>query len=78
MGGPDLAAVLKLVSNAAITLGAVITLASAISLGITLKDSQQGGGGQMNGAIAGIIGGAIVLVAGIGISQIPTSWISGM
>lgn len=78
MGGPDLASVLKMVGQAAMTLGIVITLASGISLGLTLKDGQQGGGGQMNGAIAGIIGGAITAVCGLGISSIPTSWISGL
>lgn len=41
---------------------------------MTIKDGMQGGGGQLSGAIAMIVGGAIVVGAAIYFGQLNTSW----
>ena len=46
-------------------LGGVLVVFGLINLGMTIKDGMQGGGGQLSGAIAMIVGGAIVVGAAI-------------
>lgn len=45
-----------------------------MNLGLTIKDGMQGGGGQLAGAIAMIVGGGIVIAAGAYFGSIDTSW----
>lgn len=39
-------------------LGGVLVVFGLVNLGMTIKDGMQGGGGQLSGAIAMIVGGA--------------------
>lgn len=55
-------------------LGGVLVVFGLINLGMTIKDGMQGGGGQLSGAIAMIVGGAIVVGAAIYFGQLNTSW----
>ena len=59
-------------------LGGVLVVFGLISLGMTIKDGMQGGGGQLSGAIAMIVGGAIVVGAAIYFGQLNTSWAGGL
>ena len=42
-----------------------VTAFGLVNLGLTIKDGMQGGGGQLSGALAMIIGGAIVVGAAV-------------
>ena len=55
-------------------LGGVLVVFGLINLGMTIKDGMQGGGGQLSGAIAMIVGGAIVVGAAIYFGQLDTGW----
>ena len=46
-------------------LGGVLVVFGLVNLGMTIKDGMQGGGGQLSGALAMIIGGAIVVGAAV-------------
>lgn len=59
-------------------LGGVLVVFGLINLGMTIKDGMQGGGGQLSGAIAMIVGGAIVVGAAIYFGQLNTSWSGGL
>lgn len=59
-------------------LGGVLVVFGLINLGMTIKDGMQGGGGQLSGAIAMIVGGAIVLGAAIYFGQLNTGWAGGL
>lgn len=59
-------------------LGGVLVVFGLINLGMTIKDGIQGGGGQLSGAIAMIVGGAIVVGAAIYFGQLNTSWAGGL
>ena len=59
-------------------LGGVLVVFDLINLGMTIKDGMQGGGGQLSGAIAMIVGGAIVVGAAIYFGQLNTSWAGGL
>jgi hypothetical protein len=59
-------------------LGGAIVVFGLINLGMTIKDGMQGGGGQLSGAIAMIVGGAIVVGAAIYFGQLNTSWAGGL
>lgn len=59
-------------------LGGVLVVFGLINLGMTIKDGMQGGGGQLSGAIAMIVGGAIVAGAAIYFGQLNTSWAGGL
>ena len=50
-------------------LGGVLVVFGLVNLGMTIKDGMQGGGGQLAGAIAMIVGGACVIGAAV-----YTSW----
>lgn len=55
-------------------LGGVLVVFGLINLGMTIKDGMQGGGGQLSGAIAMIVGGAIVVGAAIYFGKLDTGW----
>lgn len=59
-------------------LGGVLVVFGLINLGMTIKDGMQGGGGQLSGAIAMIVGGAIVVGAAIYFGQLNTGWAGGL
>lgn len=59
-------------------LGGVLVVFGLINLGMTIKDGMQGGGGQLSGAIAMIVGGAIVVGAAIYFGQLNTDWAGGL
>ncbi|QGM92011.1 hypothetical protein GIR35_12445 [Enterococcus faecalis] len=59
-------------------LGGVLVVFGLINLGMTIKDGMQGGGGQLSGAIAMIVGGAIVVGAAVYFGQLNTGWAGGI
>lgn len=59
-------------------LGGVLVVFGLINLGMTIKDGMQGGGGQLSGAIAMIVGGAVVVGAAIYFGQLNTGWAGGL
>ena len=59
-------------------LGGVLVVFGLINLGMPIKDGMQGGGGQLSGAIAMIVGGAIVVGAAIYFGQLNTGWAGGL
>ena len=54
--------------------GNAILLIGLIYLGFQLKDGMQGGGAQLSGAIAMIVGGAIVIGAAVYFGSLNTEW----
>lgn len=58
-------------------LGAVLIVFGLINLGLTIKDGMQGGGGQLSGAIAMIIGGGIVTGAAVFFNSINWGALAG-
>lgn len=59
-------------------LGGVLVVFGLVNLGMTIKDGMQGGGGQLSGAIAMIVGGAIVVGAAFYFGQLNTGWAGGL
>lgn len=55
-------------------LGVIVMVFGLVNLGLTIKDGMQGGGGQLSGAIAMIIGGGVVIAASVLLGQVDTSW----
>lgn len=55
----------NLLSDGVTALGGILIVFGLVNLGLTIKDGIQGGGGQLSGAIAMIIGGAIVVGAAV-------------
>lgn len=55
--------VISLLTNGVTFLGSVLIVFGLINLGMTIKDGMQGGGGQLSGAIAMIVGGGIIVFA---------------
>ena len=53
----------NLLSDGVTALGGILIVFGLVNLGLTIKDGMQGGGGQLSGALAMIIGGAIVVGA---------------
>ncbi|GAB6701065.1 hypothetical protein BOVMAS03_09620 [Streptococcus uberis] len=66
--------VVKLISQGVTFLGGVLIVFGLVNLGMTIKDGMQGGGGQLSGAIAMIVGGAIVIGAAFYFGSLNTSW----
>lgn len=54
--------VVQMLTQGVTFLGGVLIVFGLINLGMTIKDGMQGGGGQLAGAIAMIVGGAIVVL----------------
>ena len=57
-------------------LGGIIVVFGLINLGTTLKDGMQGGGGQLAGSLAMIVGGGVVVGAAIYFGSLDTSFAS--
>ena len=70
-----LANVLKLLSGGICCLGGGLVIWGLVQLGMGWKDGS-GGGGQINGALGFIIGGAAVFGAGLLLGNLDTSWIN--
>lgn len=68
----------KMLTQGMTFLGGVLVVFGLINLGMTIKDGMQGGGGQLSGAIAMIVGGAIVVGAAIYFGQLNTGWAGGL
>ena len=66
--------VVQMLTQGVTFLGGVLVVFGLINLGMTIKDGMQGGGGQLAGAIAMIVGGAIVCGAAIYFGSLDTSW----
>ena len=64
--------VVQMLTQGVTFLGGVLVVFGLINLGMTIKDGMQGGGGQLSGAIAMIVGGAIVVGAAIYFGQLNT------
>ena len=64
----------KMLTQGVTFLGGVLVVFGLVNLGMTIKDGMQGGGGQLAGAIAMIVGGAIVCGAAIYFGSLDTSW----
>lgn len=69
-----LAEVMSKVSQGVTFLGGALVVFGLINLGMTIKDGMQGGGGQLAGAIAMIVGGGIVVGAAIYFGSLDTSF----
>lgn len=70
--------VVNMLTQGVTFLGGVLVVFGLINLGMTIKDGMQGGGGQLSGAIAMIVGGAIVVGAAIYFGQLNTGWAGGV
>ncbi len=57
-------------------LGVIVMVFGLVNLGLTIKDGMQGGGGQLSGAIAMIIGGGVVIAASVLLQGVDISWAS--
>ena len=66
--------VMNLISQGVTFLGGVLIVFGLVNLGMTVKDGMQGGGGQLAGAIAMIVGGDIVIGAAIYFGTLDTSF----
>ena len=55
-------------------LGGVLVVFGLVNLGMTIKDGMQGGGGQLSGALAMIIGGGAAVYFG----SLNTGWAGGI
>lgn len=74
--GIDLGNIKNLLTGGIGFLGGVLLVFGAVNLGLTIKDGMQGGGGQLAGAIAMIVGGGIVIAASAYFGSLDTSWAS--
>ena len=68
----------SMISQGITFLGCVLVVFGLVNLGMTIKDGMQGGGGQLSGAIAMIVGGAIVIGAAVYFGSLNTGWAAGM
>ena len=66
--------VLQMLSGGVMFLGGVLVVMGMVNLGMSLKDGAQGGGGQLAGAIAMIVGGGVIVGAGAFFNTLDTSW----
>lgn len=66
--------VMSLISQGITFLGGVLIVMGLVNLGMTIKDGMQGGGGQLAGAIAMIVGGGIVIGAAVYFGSLDTSF----
>lgn len=70
--------VMSLISQGVAFLGGVLIVFGLVNLGMTVKDGMQGGGGQLAGAIAMIVGGGIVIGAAVYFGSLDTSFAAGV
>ena len=56
--------VLNMLATGVILLGGILVVMGLVNLGPSLKDGTQGGGGQLSGALAMIVGGMVIVGAG--------------
>lgn len=68
--------VISLLSTGITFLGGILIVMGLVNLGMTIKDGMQGGGGQLAGAIAMIVGGGIVIGAAVYFGSLDTSFAS--
>lgn len=73
-----LANMVNLITQGVTFLGGVLVVMGLVNLGLTIKDGMQGGGGQLAGALAMIVGGGIVIGAAVYFGQLDTSWAAGI
>ena len=73
-----LSTAVSMLSQGITFLGGVLVVFGLVNLGMTIKDGMQGGGGQLSGAIAMIVGGAIVIGAAVYFGSLNTGWAAGM
>ena len=66
--------VMSMLSQGIAFLGGALIVFGLINLGMTIKDGMQGGGGQLAGAIAMIVGGAVVIGAAAYFGSLDVSW----
>lgn len=64
----------NLLTSGVTFLGGILVVFGLINLGMTIKDGMQGGGGQLSGAIAMIVGGGVILGAAYYFGGLDTSW----
>lgn len=64
----------NLLSDGVTALGGILIVFGLVNLGLTIKDGMQGGGGQLAGAIAMIVGGAVVIGAAAYFGSLDVSW----
>ena len=69
-----LANIISLVSGCVTFLGGFIVVWGAVSLGIAIRSETGAGGAQLAGAIAMIVGGAIVIAASVFLGNLDTSF----
>lgn len=69
-----LANAINLLTQGMTFMGGALVVFGLINLGMTIKDGMQGGGGQLSGAIAMMIGGAIIIGASIYFGSLDISW----
>ena len=68
--------IVSMLSQGVTFLGGVLLVFGLVNLGMTIKDGMQGGGGQLAGAIAMIVGGGIVIGAAVYFGSLDTSFAS--
>lgn len=66
--------VMSMLSQGIAFLGGALIVFGLINLGMTIKDGMQGGGGQLAGAIAMIVGGGIIVGAAVYFGSLNTSF----
>jgi len=68
-----LSQIMTKISGGVTFLGGVLIVFGLVNLGMTIKDGMQGGGGQLAGAIAMIVGGGIVIAASVFLGNLDTN-----
>lgn len=66
--------VMSMLTQGIAFLGGALIVFGLINLGMTIKDGMQGGGGQLAGAIAMIVGGGIIVGAAVYFGSLDTSF----
>ena len=73
-GTATLVQILKLISGGVTFLGGILSIFGLVNLGLAIREGSTGGGSQLGGAVAMIVGGAIVAAAGVWFGSLDTSW----
>ncbi|WP_251179417.1 hypothetical protein [Adlercreutzia agrestimuris] len=72
----DLSSIVDKISGGIGFLGGALLVFGLINLGMSLKDGAQGGGGQLAGSIAMIVGGGVIIGASAFFGTLDTSFAS--